>query len=248
MHPYLLFKLQADEVHLCGWTAGTAALRKHGNEISTERYFQSRTRYIDFNPPYACPLDVAFEFGEEGGLDGRFRARHFVSISCIHENELSHSPSVCFATVWRTYNVAKFALLRDNKNFTVTIIENALWSGLEINLGIINACMPVMYPALQRILNFPVAQMLSNSIWKTTTKVTRFTSTDGSGATSTSSQLKSGHIRWPPEEPPKAQQGIFCEHTVDIEREASEGVLLRSMGTTTWVTHPKSSAKSIQIS
>ncbi|KAK8092857.1 hypothetical protein PG999_014444, partial [Apiospora kogelbergensis] len=62
---------------------------------------------------------------------------------------------VCFATAWRTYHVIKFSSPESKMNFTITIVEDALWSGLEITLGIINACLPILPPALQRLSNSP---------------------------------------------------------------------------------------------
>ena len=48
-------------------------------------------------------------------------------------------------------------------NFTVGVVEDALWSGLEITLGIINACLPVIQPAAQRLSDVPYLQLISFS-------------------------------------------------------------------------------------
>ncbi|KAG4216737.1 hypothetical protein PC116_g34782 [Phytophthora cactorum] len=48
----------------------------------------------------------------------------------------------------------------------MTVVEDALWSGLEINLGIINACLPVMPAALQRIFKIPFLRLISFSTWR----------------------------------------------------------------------------------
>ncbi|KAI0175870.1 hypothetical protein GGR52DRAFT_589650 [Hypoxylon sp. FL1284] len=68
---------------------------------------------------------------------------------------------VCFATAWRTYHVVKFSTPASQLNFTVTIVEDALWSGLEITLGIINACLPVIPPAVNRIFNIPFFRLIN---------------------------------------------------------------------------------------
>ncbi|KAI0401751.1 hypothetical protein F4802DRAFT_600753 [Xylaria palmicola] len=70
---------------------------------------------------------------------------------------------VVFSTAWRTYNVVEFSKPAAQRNFTVAIIDDALWSGLEITLGIINACLPVIQPAVKRIYNAPFFQLLSFS-------------------------------------------------------------------------------------
>ncbi|KAI0424553.1 hypothetical protein F5Y09DRAFT_353289 [Xylaria sp. FL1042] len=70
---------------------------------------------------------------------------------------------VVFSTAWRTYNVVEFSRPVNQMNFTVAIIPDALWSGLEITLGIINACLPVMQPATHRVLGTPFVKLLSFS-------------------------------------------------------------------------------------
>ncbi|KAI0546147.1 hypothetical protein F4679DRAFT_421649 [Xylaria curta] len=70
---------------------------------------------------------------------------------------------VVFSTAWRTYNVVEFSKPASQMNFTVAIIDDALWSGLEITLGIINACLPVLQPAAQLIYNARFFQLLSFS-------------------------------------------------------------------------------------
>ncbi|PSR83627.1 hypothetical protein BD289DRAFT_483228 [Coniella lustricola] len=70
---------------------------------------------------------------------------------------------VCFATAWRTYQVVQFSKPASQLNFTVTVVEDALWSGLEITLGIINACLPVMQPAVQRLVNVPFLRYITFS-------------------------------------------------------------------------------------
>ncbi|KAI0380182.1 hypothetical protein F5Y04DRAFT_100416 [Hypomontagnella monticulosa] len=69
---------------------------------------------------------------------------------------------VCFATAWRTYHVVKFSSPESQLNFTQTVVEDALWSGLEITLGIINACLPVMPPVANRIPNIPFFQRIGS--------------------------------------------------------------------------------------
>ncbi|RYP04375.1 hypothetical protein DL765_010215 [Monosporascus sp. GIB2] len=86
---------------------------------------------------------------------------------------------VCFATAWRTYHVVKFSTPEARMNFTITIVEDALWSGLEITLGIINACLPVMSPALQRLFKAPFLRLISLT-WRSS-KPSKFSSTGASG-------------------------------------------------------------------
>ncbi|KAK4031538.1 hypothetical protein C8A01DRAFT_21259 [Parachaetomium inaequale] len=68
---------------------------------------------------------------------------------------------VCFATAWRTYHVVKFSRPENQMNFTVAVVEDALWSGLEITLGIVNACLPVMQPAVRRIVDIPFLRLVT---------------------------------------------------------------------------------------
>ncbi|KAI0972308.1 hypothetical protein F4678DRAFT_57575 [Xylaria arbuscula] len=68
---------------------------------------------------------------------------------------------VIFSTIWRTYNVAEFSEPLNMLNFTEAVIPVTLWSGLEITLGIINACLPVVQPAVNRILDTPFLQRLN---------------------------------------------------------------------------------------
>ncbi|KAI1308252.1 hypothetical protein F5Y03DRAFT_95715 [Xylaria venustula] len=68
---------------------------------------------------------------------------------------------VIFSTIWRTYNVAEFSQPLSMLNFTETVVPVTLWSGLEITLGIINACLPVVQPAVNRILDTHFYQRFS---------------------------------------------------------------------------------------
>ncbi|KAK5633348.1 hypothetical protein RRF57_009062 [Xylaria bambusicola] len=58
---------------------------------------------------------------------------------------------VCFATAWRIHQVVFVSSPSAQRDFSASVVGDALWSGLEINLGIINACLPLMPPALQQI-------------------------------------------------------------------------------------------------
>ncbi|KAI0503426.1 hypothetical protein F5B22DRAFT_629115 [Xylaria bambusicola] len=58
---------------------------------------------------------------------------------------------VCFATAWRIHQVVFVSTPSAQREFSASVVGDALWSGLEINLGIINACLPLMPPALQQI-------------------------------------------------------------------------------------------------
>ncbi|OTA64299.1 hypothetical protein K449DRAFT_394111 [Hypoxylon sp. EC38] len=89
----------------------------------------------------------------------KMNTRKKVAISCVFGLGIF----VCFATAWRTYHVVKFSTPASQVNFTVTVVEDALWSGLEITLGIINACLPVIHPAAQRIFNVPFQRLASLS-------------------------------------------------------------------------------------
>ncbi|KAI3318674.1 hypothetical protein HD806DRAFT_511541 [Xylariaceae sp. AK1471] len=81
---------------------------------------------------------------------------------------------VCFATGWRIYQVVLVSDRNKQKDFAASVVGDALWSGLEINLGIINACLPLMPPALQKlgsIIPFPkraAALWLTFPTWRST--------------------------------------------------------------------------------
>ncbi|KAI1458187.1 hypothetical protein F4805DRAFT_474625 [Annulohypoxylon moriforme] len=85
---------------------------------------------------------------------------------------------VCFATAWRTYIVVKFSTPEAKLNFTITVMQDALWSGLEINLGIINACLPIIPPALQRLVKVPFLSFSTSHL----AKPSNLSSTGANGA------------------------------------------------------------------
>ncbi|KAI1758255.1 hypothetical protein F4782DRAFT_477152 [Xylaria castorea] len=137
---------------------------------------------------------------------------------------------VCFSTAWRTYHVVKFSTPAAQMNFTVTIVEDALWSGLEITLGIINACLPVIQPSAQRIFNIPYLKLISFSTsrtpkhsqmstdYSTSSKYSRFTSWVHLGSSKNDS--KAGIER-------------EMEYSVDVESHSGHRIPMDYMGSTT---------------
>lgn len=125
-------------------------------------------------------------------------------------------------------------------NFTVTVIEDALWSGLEINLGIINACLPVMHPALQKVFGVPLSKLLSlTSTWRSSkstfwgpTKPSKFSFMTRS---STSGYKAPFHPRftWQKLEGStlKSKFGITQTFSVDVEQQAESAIPMESLGT-----------------
>lgn len=125
-------------------------------------------------------------------------------------------------------------------NFTITIVEDALWSGLEITLGITNACMPVMQPALQKIFNVPFVKLLSLTT-RRSTKPSKMSDSDRSGNSSAyrgpswrrldDSNKSTGSS--------ESKHGITQEYTIDIEAQSTDGIVMDNMGQTAWVSEPK---------
>ncbi|KAK7746794.1 hypothetical protein SLS53_001982 [Cytospora paraplurivora] len=140
---------------------------------------------------------------------------------------------VCFATAWRTYNVVEFSKPASQKNFTVTIIEDALWSGLEITLGIINACLPVMQPAAQHIFNTPFLRLISFSTNRSAknTKMSADSSTPFKNSRFPS-WVRLGSSRQSKDDS-KAGIQREVEYVVDIESGSSHRIPMENMGSTT---------------
>ncbi|KAH8722614.1 hypothetical protein GQ44DRAFT_774872 [Phaeosphaeriaceae sp. PMI808] len=155
---------------------------------------------------------------------------------------------VCFATAFRTYHVVKFSKPEAKKNFTVTVIEDATWSGLELTLGIINACMPVMHPALQKLFGVPLNLLLSmtstfrsskNSTWGTAKASKLSSTTTRSSRSGTNSSFNPG-AAWQKLDVNNAQipkQGITQEYTIDIEGQSINGVPMEQLSKNRWETH-----------
>lgn len=137
-------------------------------------------------------------------------------------------PSVCFATAWRTYNVIEFSKPASRMNFTMTVVEDALWSGLEINLGIINACLPVMPPALQHIFNTPFLRLLTFSTWRSS-KPSAYSSTAPSGGSKSSGMRPS----WMRIGSSKGNSTVESGYSVDNEAGLGNQLPLQHMGSTT---------------
>ncbi|KAF1949854.1 hypothetical protein CC80DRAFT_456784 [Byssothecium circinans] len=150
---------------------------------------------------------------------------------------------VCFATAWRTYHVVKFSKPSSKMNFTITIVEDALWSGLEINLGIINACLPVMPPALQKIFGVPLNRLLTiTSTWRPfkssswgSSKPSKLSSTGRSGTSNTNAPFNPGPA-WQKldNNSTKSKHGITQEYTIDIEEHSAEGIPMDNIGDKAW--------------
>ncbi|OAG08640.1 uncharacterized protein CC84DRAFT_1203964 [Paraphaeosphaeria sporulosa] len=137
---------------------------------------------------------------------------------------------VCFATAWRTYHVVKFSKPHNQINFTMGVVEDALWSGLEITLGIINACLPAMQPAVQHLVRGPYQQLLEFS-------TSRFSKRSKS---STGYSSTSGHSRFTPWARISGSEnglktGIEREvgYSVDSESNSSDRIPMENVGSTT---------------
>jgi hypothetical protein len=115
-------------------------------------------------------------------------------------------------------------------NFTVTVVEDALWSGLEITLGIINACLPVIQPAVRRIVDIPFVRLISFSSIRSS-KNSKLS--EGSGTTSYSSQFPSwvrlGNLNGQSKTYIERQM----EYTVDIESESGHHMSMEKMDSAT---------------
>ncbi|PQE13588.1 integral membrane protein [Rutstroemia sp. NJR-2017a BVV2] len=135
---------------------------------------------------------------------------------------------VCFATGWRTYNVVVFSRPEDQINFTASIIEDALWSGLEITLGIINACLPVIQPAAQRLCNFSFLRLITSST-KASTKQSHISAGPPSNYSRFTSWVRLGN----PKDEPKGGIQRAVEYSVDIESESGRNIRLDDMGSMT---------------
>ncbi|KAF3767984.1 hypothetical protein M406DRAFT_321812 [Cryphonectria parasitica EP155] len=137
---------------------------------------------------------------------------------------------VCFATAWRTYEVVEFSKPASQLNFTETIVEDALWSGLEITLGIINACLPVMQPAAQRIFNIPFIRLISFS-------TNRSAKNSKMSADSSTPFKNSRFPSWVRLGSSKSESKVGIqrevEYSVDIESDSGHRIPMENMGSTT---------------
>ncbi|KAF2686352.1 hypothetical protein K458DRAFT_486331, partial [Lentithecium fluviatile CBS 122367] len=141
---------------------------------------------------------------------------------------------VCFATAWRIHSVIEFSKPASKMNFTVTVVEDALWSGLEINLGIINACMPIMPPALQKIFKVPFTKLLSLTTWRSSSKPSKMSSGGRSDTTGGSGPFNRDPSWRRLNESNKSKSGILQEHTIDIEAESMDSIPMGPMGADAW--------------
>jgi hypothetical protein len=125
-------------------------------------------------------------------------------------------------------------------NFTMTVVEDALWSGLEITLGITNACLPLMQPALQKIFSGPFVKLLSLTT-RRSTKPSKLSDSDGSGNSSGSRGFPwrrlngSNNVTGSS----KSKYGITQEYTIDVEAQSTDAIVMKNMGQTAWVTESK---------
>lgn len=126
--------------------------------------------------------------------------------------------------------MVEFNKPKNQMNFTVEVVEDALWSGLEITLGIINACLPVIQPAAQRVFNAPYLQLISFSTSRFSKKSKRST---GYRATSSHSRF----LLWARliSSKDESKAGIEREvgYSADTESNASHRIPMESMGSTT---------------
>lgn len=116
-------------------------------------------------------------------------------------------------------------------NFTITVVEDALWSGLEITLGIINACLPVIPPAARRIFNGPLLRLISFSKIRSP-KQSRMLPSD-TGKSSDYSRFVTPWMRLGNSKG-GSDAGIVRElkYSVDIESGSTHGIPMESMGST----------------
>lgn len=119
----------------------------------------------------------------------------------------------------------------------MTVVEDALWSGLEITLGIINACLPVMTPALQRLFKTPYLRLISFSS-RRSTKPSKFSTTTVNSGTSSNSVLKPSWMRLGSSSRGSrtSRSGGIVRHTelsVDIESDPGGHIQMDRMGSQT---------------
>jgi hypothetical protein len=128
--------------------------------------------------------------------------------------------------------VVKFSTPAAQMNFTVGVVEDALWSGLEITLGVINACLPVMQPALQRIVNIPFIRLISFSQIRSqkNSKLSSGSSAPSSNYPRFASWVRVGSSK------NQSNSGIEreMEYSVDVESgDSGHRIPMESLGSTT---------------
>ena len=119
-------------------------------------------------------------------------------------------------------------------NFTVGVVEDALWSGLEITLGVINACLPVMQPAAQRLFNIPFVRLLSFSKIRSnkTSKMSAESSAPSADYPRFSSWVRVGDSRG------EGNLGIKRDMEYSVGIESDSNIPMDSMGSTTKLATP----------
>lgn len=75
--------------------------------------------------------------------------------SCPPIADKRHYHSICIVTAFRIYAIARL----DLSDFSYSMVSANIWSTLEPCLGIVNACLPILQPALARTVG------LSNFEW-----------------------------------------------------------------------------------
>lgn len=120
-------------------------------------------------------------------------------------------------------------------NFTVAIIDDALWSGLEITLGIINACLPVVQPAAKLIYNTSFFQFLSFTSSRSRSLKDSKTSSSYGGSSTKSRFAPWGRLGSSKSE---SKTGIEREivYAVDVESNTDERMPMQDMGSFTKLT------------
>lgn len=115
-------------------------------------------------------------------------------------------------------------------NFTVGVVEDALWSGLEITLGIINACLPVIQPATQRLVHVPYLQLVSFASSRS-----RKHSKMSTGYSNTSNPSRFASWARIGSSKNGSKTGIEREvgYSVDTESNYSQRIPMENMGSTT---------------
>lgn len=129
------------------------------------------------------------------------------------------------------YHVVAFSTPKEQLNFTIYVVDDALWSGLEITLGIINACLPVMQPAVQRIFSVPFLRLITFSTNRTTkhSKISTGYSTTSSSYSRFKSWVRLNNSK------NESRVGIerSVEYSVDVESGSGRHIPMESMGSTT---------------
>lgn len=84
---------------------------------------------------------------ESSRLVASTQAIYFNIFTLISDTQIPRRNSICVITILRVVAAVQFNML----DFTYDLAKLAIWTDLEPTLGMINACLPVMQPALRRV-------------------------------------------------------------------------------------------------